>query len=133
MNVWEIFRFLAVGGTGAALYFFGALVLNKFGLLPQLASFIAYAALVPCMYAAQRVVTFKSKEPILASFFKYVLTQAASLLTSYLLPFLLFRNGHISPAMSFALVLVVTACLNYFLLKFWTFRKTVGLQNRQPR
>lgn len=128
MNIWEIFRFLAVGGTGAALYFFGALLLNRFGLVPQLASFVAYAVLVPCMYTAQRVVTFKSKEPVLASFVKYVLTQAASLLTSYLLPFLLFRNGHVSPAISFALVLVVTACLNYFLLKFWTFRNTLGRQ-----
>ncbi|WP_162718878.1 GtrA family protein [Brucella anthropi] len=119
----EAIRFLFVGGTGAALYLVGSILLSRAGLSPQTSSVISYSILIPIMYTAQRVLTFRSNEPLIASFLKYSMTQMASLVTSYILP-VLFLHYVAAPAyFSFGLVLLVTATLNYGLLKFWAFRK----------
>lgn len=115
-------RFLVVGGTGAALYFVGSLILYELGLSTPIASLVSYCGLVPIMYMAQRVLTFRSSEPVVQSFLKYTATQIASLVTAYLLPLLIVRHTAPPPSITFGLVLVVTASLNFLLLKFWAFR-----------
>lgn len=119
----EFVRFVLVGGTGAALYLIGSTTLDHFGLSPQSASLISYSTLVPIMYTAQRCLTFRSKGSILIGFFKYVMTQAASLIISYILPIVFLNNIDIPSYYSFGMVLIVTVLLNYALLKHWAFRK----------
>lgn len=117
----EMFRFLLVGGTGAGLYVAGSMLLTQCGLSVAIASFACYAILIPCMFSAQRILTFRSKDALLESFFKYVSVQAGALAISFVAPLAIWHYTILPNSIIFLLVSVFTAVVTFHLSKFWVF------------
>ncbi len=120
----SLIGFIGVGGAGAAGYVLVASLLNRAGLASSPASFCAYAMMIPLVYPAQRRIAFRSNEPHLKAFPKYVATQLFGLQLSALLPWLAAAIGPaLPPPAIFAGLSVAIAGLNFLLLKFWTFAR----------
>jgi putative flippase GtrA len=112
--------FLIVGAAGSAAYVLLSTFLNEMFDNRALASFTAYASLVPIMYFSQRRLTFASTASHRVAFPKYVATQSIGLALSVALPEVL--QYWILPAfVSFIAVAGVIAITNFSLLKCWTF------------
>jgi putative flippase GtrA len=119
----SLIRFIGVGAAGAAGYVLLASLLNSAGLQPAGASLCGYAMMIPLVYPAQRRIAFRSNEPHLKAFPKYVATQLFGLQLSGLLPYLASFGPSLPPTAIFAALSIAIAGLNFLLLKFWAFAR----------
>ena len=117
----EIVAYLGVGGAGAALYILLSTLLHAVGLVAWIASATAYLICIPIVYLAQRNIAFRSRAAYFNSFLKYAVTQSISLSLSAVLPYLLVTNSRMPAIVSFVVVSLVGACVNFGLLKSWAF------------
>lgn len=128
----EIVAYLGVGGAGAALYILLSTLLHAAGLVAWTASVTGYLISIPIVYLAQRNIAFQSQASYFGSFIKYAATQAISLCLSAVLPYLLVTNSRMPAIVSFVVVSLVGACVNFGLLKFWAFADPDGQPSGGP-
>jgi putative flippase GtrA len=113
-------RFLLTGGFGAACYLIGSHFLAINGVEAWIASFSAYACLVPIVYAIQKRFVFESSRSHFKSFPRYVIIQLIGLTLSAAVPFLLGKLS-INPNVSFFCVILLITLTNYTLQLRWAF------------
>ena len=120
-GVREIVGYLGVGVAGASLYILLSTLLHSTGIVAWTASVTGYLICIPIVYLAQRNIAFQSEAAYFSSFLKYAAAQATSLSLAAALPYLLVTRGQMRATVSFVLVGLVGACVNFALLKFWAF------------
>ena len=118
----EIALFLLVGGGSAAAYTaLGVLFTSGLELRPSLAVVLALAVVLPPTYLLQRGLTFQSRRAHRSAFTRYLATQAISNGVAILGAELFANAIRAQPWFAFIAIAVLVACLNYTLLKSWTF------------
>ncbi len=119
----EILLFLTVGGTSAMLYLALNVGFTWAGMRPSLSILCTLALLIPPTYLAQRRFTFRSDRSHGAAFPRYMSAQLAgnglALVGAELIPGVIRAY----PLVSFAIITVMVAAINYGILKFWAFRR----------
>lgn len=121
-RVRELVLFLLVGGTSAALYaLLGVFLTTGLHLRPSLAVLLAVAVILPPTYAVQRSLTFRSQRPHRSAFLRYVLTQAISNAAAILCAEVFTATFIDQPWLAFVMIAILVACMNFVLLKMWTF------------
>ena len=111
--------YLGVGGSGAVAYVVIASGLSQLGMRPWAAGAITYAALIPCVYVAQRRFAFSSDAPHRSAFPRYLTLQGLGFCLAWLLPLLL--DGVLPTPIIFLSTAGSVAVVNFFLMKFWAF------------
>ena len=120
VSVARLIRFLMVGGSGSFAYILLSYFLLQTVKEPWLSSFIAYAFLIPIVYMLQRRFVFRSKEPYVKSFFRYLAIQLFGLTLSAIIPYVLSLYA-VNPLVSFMLVVLIVPLLSYILQACWAF------------
>ncbi len=120
IEIRKYISFLFVGGLGAVSYIVLAYLLTLTGLAAWLSSLIAYAGLVPVIYLLQKNIVFSSSVSHSYSFPRYFSVQVIAIAISAILPFIL-KLFQIAPIVSFFLVAIFVAIVNYMLQNRWVF------------
>ncbi len=129
----EMIRFFFVGGSLTLGWILLVSFLDKTtGLRPAITSAIAYSIMITIGYFAQRMITFRADNNHTQAFFSYTAVQMIGLVLSVIFSELFIKYfqlqellglGEWGRLISFGSVGIVTAVINFVLLKYWTFRK----------
>ena len=115
----QLLRFVGVGGVASILYFLLASALNAgLGLMPALASVLAYAGGAAFAFFAHRRFTFRSDHGAAQALPKFVLATGVGLGLALVIPMLL--HGF-APVVAFLAVLVIVPICSFLLMKFFVF------------
>lgn len=118
----QLLFYYGIGGAGAVGYAVLSTVLTShFGFRPSAASLTGYAAMIPPIYVAQKMLTFRSTARHAAAFPKYVAVQAIGSVIALTLSELLIAGFGFPPLVSFGAVALVIASTNFVMLRWWAF------------
>src|SRR6185295_9560687 len=117
----QIFSYLAIGGASALAYILVGIMLTGFGLSPGLASVAGYLLVIFPAYFGQKILTFRSSAWHRIAFPKYLALQVAGNIAGYFISEYLVRAG-LPTWIAFGTVAVIVAGMNFFAMKYWTFR-----------
>lgn len=118
----ELLLFLAIGGTGAALYTILNVLFTKAGIRPSLSIAITLMLLIPPIYYGQHRLTFQSGRNHLSAFPRYIAAQLFGNIVAIIIAELFPAPIKANPVPAFVLISAIVAALNYGILKFWAFR-----------
>jgi putative flippase GtrA len=124
-QLFEIMRFLVVGGGGAIVnYFMVQWGLNQFPeLFKPIITVSCHALLIVPVYLLQRSFTFRSDANHVQAFPKYFTTQLVALGINFAISTIIFPIFKIDNKIGAILVIGLTSILSMLALKFWAFKK----------
>ena len=118
-SVDQLVRFVGVGGVASVLYFLLASALNAgLGLMPAIASVLAYAGGAAFAFFAHRRFTFRSDQGAAQALPKFVLATGVGLGLALIIPMILQA---FPPMVAFLAVLVIVPICSFVLMKFFVF------------
>ena len=124
-QIYEILRFLIVGGGGAvANYFMVRWGLDNLPKIPEpIITGSCHALLIIPVYLLQRSFAFRSDVKHVQAFPKYVGTQIMAVCINITLSAIIFKVFHANHNIGSILVIGLTSVLSMIALKFWAFKK----------
>ncbi len=119
----ELLGFLAVGAGGALVFVALSSVIIGLptGWPAWVVSTLCYAALIGPVYLLHRQFSFRSDMKHRVAFFRYVTVQASALCLAAAFSWLFYAVFHLESWLAAPMVTVVTAGVNFVVLKFWAF------------
>lgn len=125
-NLWELCRFIVVGGASALSYSLMSAALTVWlQLVPALASTIAYISMLLPTYMIQRRFTFRSAAPMRRSLPRYIIVHSLLMAIGSICSSKLVETYGWQPLPAFLLVGPLLAASSFMLQKLWTFIEEV--------
>lgn len=127
----DALAFLAVGGSAAVAYVCISSFVLESGTFELswpdwIVSGLIYAAFVPVVYFAHRIISFRSDVPHGRAFPRYVTAQILGLGVATALSFFVYQMVGLPAIFGSAIVIGLTSLFNYFVLRGWTFSTGVS-------
>lgn len=114
--------FLIVGVSATLVYTVASsLLVSKASLAPVPAGFIAYVAVVPPTYLAQKTLTFRAKTAHRTSFLRYATLQIFGLVTTTLANSLFAALAPDFHSVFFFISAIAAAAFNFVIMRSWVF------------
>ena len=117
-------RGFATVGTASVLVYtaVSSVLVTMAGWQAWLASAVVYGMLIPPAYLAQRKISFQTADGHKVVFTRYVVATLGGLLAAAVLAEILHDAFALPSLVSFALVAVTIAVVNFAVLRLWVFR-----------
>ena len=117
----ELFLFGLIGGIGAVVYAAINYGFTSLGIRPSVSIALTLVLLIPPVYYLQYRLTFRSARSHLSAFPRYAGTQLFGNVLAMIATELVPGPIEAYPMLSWIVIAVVVAAINYGILKFWAF------------
>jgi putative flippase GtrA len=119
----QLLGFATVGTASVLVYTtLSSVLVTMAGWQAWVASAVVYGMLIPPAYLAQRKISFQTAEGHRVVFSRYVVATLGGLLAAAVLAQILHETLALPALVSFALVAVTIAVVNFAVLRLWVFR-----------
>lgn len=119
----DLLSFLIVGGLAALSYVVLSTLMIGLdtGVADWVVSAISYAVHVIPVYLAHRRFSFRSRAPHAVVLPRYVAVQLSAVVLAAIFSYVCYRVIGLRPLFAAALVTILTAGVNFFVLRLWAF------------
>lgn len=123
----DFFAFLFVGGGAALAYVFSSKYVLGLGLPIEewIVGGLLYAAFVPLVYVAHRLISFRSAAPHAYALPRYIAVQAGALCVASAMSFLVYHVLFVSHGVGSLMVIICSSAFSFFAMRGWAFAEKV--------